>query len=55
MGKNPKNGGNPPNDKKDKNKENLINELLLNKTNIWFTWKRLKLLNKNTIVAERKQ
>jgi hypothetical protein len=34
FGKNPKKGGNPPKDNKDKNKINLITTLLLNKTNI---------------------
>ena len=34
LGRNPKKGGRPPKDKKDKNNENLIKELLLNKINI---------------------
>lgn len=38
LGKNPKNGGNPPKDKRERNKINLITVLLLNNTNIWLIW-----------------
>lgn len=46
LGKNPKKGGSPPKDSNVKKSINLINELLLNKENIWLIWNNLKLLNK---------
>lgn len=55
FGRNPKNGGRPPKDNKERNKLNLITGLLLNKVNIWLIWNNLKLLNKNTIVKDKKQ
>ena len=55
FGKNPKKGGRPPKDSKDKNKINLITVLLLNKVNIWLIWNNLKLLNKKTIQNDKKE
>lgn len=55
LGKNPKKGGSPPKESRDKNKINLITELLLNKTNICLMWNNLKLLNKNTIQKDKKE
>jgi hypothetical protein len=55
LGKNPKKGGNPPRDKSERNKINLITVLLLNITNICLIWYNLKLLNKNTIVKDKNE
>lgn len=55
FGKNPKNGGNPPNDNKGK-KSIIFSEFLKFKIiNIWFKLKILNKLNKNTTVIDKKQ
>lgn len=45
LGKNPKNGGNPPKDNKFRNKKNLITGFIIEKLKIWLKWNNLKLLN----------
>lgn len=54
FGKNPINGGKPPNESKDKNIRNFWIEFLLNKPNIWLILNNLKLLNIKIIAIERK-
>jgi hypothetical protein len=46
LGKNPKNGGNPPKDNKSKNSEIFISLFLYNILKVWLILKSLKLLNK---------
>lgn len=45
LGKNPKNGGNPPKEKKFINKQNLKTNLLFKVKKIWFKWNKLNILN----------
>jgi len=45
FGKNPKNGGSPPKDIKEKNIENLITGFILVKENVWLIWFKLNILN----------
>lgn len=51
FGKNPKKGGNPPNESKLKNKINLKFLLIKNNMNNWLIWDVLKLLNIKIIEA----
>lgn len=53
LGRNPKNGGRPPNDNKEINILYFINGLSLKNENIWFKWKNLNKLKINTNVKER--
>lgn len=50
FGKNPKNGGSPPNDSKLKNKKNFIVFEWNDKVNNWFIWDVLNILNIKIIV-----
>lgn len=54
FGKNPKNGGKPPKDKRSKNIEIIINLLELNILKVWLILKILNLLNMNTIEKFKK-
>jgi len=49
LGKNPKNGGNPPKDNKFRNMKNLIEGFIIERLKIWLKWNNLKLLNIKTI------
>lgn len=53
LGRNPKNGGNPPKDSKEINILNLIKGDWLKKENIWFKWKNLNKLKIKIRVNER--
>lgn len=55
FGKNPKNGGRPPKDKRGIKIAVFIKNLKLNEAKIWFRLKIFKLLNKKITVIERKQ
>lgn len=55
LGKNPKNGGNPPRESKTKNNVNFNNWLILKKEKIWLILNILKLLNKITIEIFNKE
>lgn len=53
LGKNPRNGGNPPNESKFKNIKNLIEGFIKEKLKIWLKWNNLKLLNIKTIDIDK--
>jgi hypothetical protein len=55
LGKNPKNGGNPPNDKSVINREIFIIKFELNKKNVCLIFKSLKLLKIKTILIFKKE
>lgn len=54
LGKNPKNGGNPPNEIIKIDNEILKKLLFWNILNIWLIWNILKLLNKFTTLKFKK-
>lgn len=53
LGKNPKKGGNPPNDNKFKNIKNFIKGFIIDKLKIWLKWNNLKLLNIKIIEIDK--
>ena len=55
LGKNPKNGGNPPKDNKGRLKNNFIILVLNFKENIWLILKILKFLKVRIIVKDRNE
>ena len=55
LGKNPKNGGNPPKESKVKNNVNFSNWFILKKEKIWLILNILKLLNKIIIEIFNKE
>lgn len=55
FGKNPKNGGRPPNDNKLKTRKNFIVFEWKNTENSWLIWEILNILNINTIVNDRNE
>lgn len=55
FGKNPKNGGNPPKDKKFINNVNFKIFLFTNQENNWFKWNNLKILNINVKIKDKKE
>lgn len=54
LGKNPKNGGRPPNEINKMNNETFINLFDWNMLKVWLILKSLKLLNKITIEKFKK-
>jgi len=55
LGKNPRNGGSPPKDSKDKKIKIFIKKLELNILKVWVIFNNLKLLKIKTIVKLKKQ
>lgn len=54
LGKNPKNGGNPPNDSKFMNRVNFKILDLKNKVNNWLIWINWNELNKKIILKDKR-
>lgn len=55
LGKNPRNGGKPPRDKRDKNIKIFIKKIELNFLKDWLMFSKLKLLNIKIIERFKKQ
>lgn len=55
LGKNPKNGGRPPKERRGMKIIVFIKNLKLKEAKIWFKLKIFRLLNKKITVIERKQ
>lgn len=53
FGKNPKNGGSPPKDNRDKKSVNLVKGDSLNEENIWLKCERLNKAKKIMIVKDK--
>lgn len=55
LGKNPKNGGNPPNERRGKLMNSFWILFFIFKENIWLIWKILKFLNIKIIINDNKE
>lgn len=55
LGRNPKNGGSPPKDNKDRSMQCFITGKLQNKENAWLIWYSLKELNIKTNVKDKNE